>query len=72
MASVLRHHVEIDQGPDASESTLEWYKLGTPRLTQLHSQKAQNTSPKILHLFLLPLRNLMVGFFRYKESRVRQ
>jgi len=40
VASVLRHHIEIDQRPDASESTLERYQLGTRRLTQCHSQNA--------------------------------
>ena len=43
----------------------------TIRLSQCHSENSQQTTPEILHLFSLPLRNLPVGRFGDKASRVR-
>ena len=40
VASVLRHHIGIDQRPAVSESTVERSELGTPWLTLCHRQNA--------------------------------
>ena len=70
VASVLRHHIEVDQCPDASESTFERDYLCTSRLVECQGENSQNTAHQILHLFPLPLRCLTVGFFRHQESWV--
>jgi len=63
VASVLCHHIEVDERPDASESTFERYCLRTSWLAKSHGENSQNTTPQIPHLFPLPLRNLAVGLF---------
>ena len=63
VASVLCHHIEVNERPDESESTFEWYCLRTSWLAKRYGENSQNTTHQIPHLFLLPLRNLAVGFF---------
>ena len=70
VASVLRHHIEVHQCPDASESTFERDYSCPSRLAECHGENSQNTVPQIPHLFPLPLRNFTVGFFGDQESRV--
>jgi len=53
------------------EHTSEGLHLRTIRLSQRHSENSQQPTPGIPHLFSLPLRNLPVGLFGNKESRVR-
>jgi len=63
VASVLCHHIEVDERPDASESTFERYCLRTSWQGKSHCENSQNTTPKIPHLFPSPLRNLAAGVF---------
>jgi len=70
VASVLRHHIEVDQCPHASETTFERDHLCTSRLAECHGENSQNTAPQIPPLFPLPLPNFTVGFFGNQESRV--
>jgi len=63
VASILCHHIEVNERPDASESKFERYCLGTSWLAKGHGVNSQNTQPQIPHLFPLPLRNLAVGLF---------
>jgi len=67
VASVLCHYIEVNERPDAFESTFEMYCLRTSWLVKSHGENSQNTTPQIPHLFSLPLRNLAVGFFGDKE-----
>jgi len=71
VTSVLSHHGEVKQLPDTGERTSQGLHLRTIRLSQRHSENSQQTTPEIPHLFSLPLRNLPVGLFGDKESRVR-
>ena len=70
VASVLRHHVEVDQCREASESTFERDYLCTSRLAECYGENSQNTALLIPHLFPMPLPNFRVGFFGHQESRV--
>jgi len=45
--------------------------LRTIRLSQPRSENSQQTMAEIPHLFSFPLRNLPLGLFGHKESRVR-
>jgi len=70
VASVLCHHIEVNERPDASERTFERYCLRPSWLAKSHGENSQNTTPQIPYLFPLPLRNLAVGFFGNYESWV--
>ena len=67
MASVLWHHIEVDERAEASESTFERYCLGTSWLAKSHGENSQNTMLQTPHLFPLPLCNLAVGLFGTKN-----
>jgi len=70
VASVLCHHIEVDECPDGSESTFERNCLCASWLAKGHGENSQNTVPQIPHLFPLPLCNLAVGLFGDQESGV--
>jgi len=70
VASVLCHHIEVDECPDASESTFERNCLCASWLAKSHGENSQNTVPQIPHLFPMPLCNLAVGHCGNQESRV--
>jgi len=63
----------VKSSSDLTEASApsEGLHLPTIRLSQCHSENSQQTTPEISHLFSLPLRNLLVGLFVDKESRVR-
>jgi len=63
VASVLCHHIEVNERSDASESTFERYCLRTSWLAKSHGENTLNKTPQIPDSFPLPLRNLAVGFF---------
>jgi len=70
VASVLCHHIEVDECPDASESMFERNCLCASWLAKSHGENSQNTALQIPHLFPVPLCNLAVGLFGDQESRV--
>jgi len=70
VASVLFHHIEVDECADASESMFERNCLCASWLVKSHGENFQNTVFRIPHLFPLPLCNLAVGFFGDQESRI--
>jgi len=49
--SVFRHHMEVNQYPDASESMFERDYLCTSRLAECNCKHSQNTAPQFPYLF---------------------
>jgi len=70
VASVLRHHIEVDQCLDEFESVIESDYWGPSGLAEGHGQNSKNTAPQIPHLFPLPLCNFTIGLFADQEPRV--
>ena len=67
VASVLRHHIAVDQCPDTVLSMFERYYLPAVGLAQCYGENPQNTPPKVPHLVSLPLRDLAIGLFGHKK-----
>ena len=63
VASVLCHHIEVNERPDGCESMCERNWVRTSWLAKSQGENSQNSTPQIPHLFPLPLRNLAVGIF---------